>query len=310
MKSVTARRAHAKRLTLLGCLAGIGMATIAAPGVTQAGAVLDQIVADKVIRLGIRTDAPPFAVLKGDRLSGFSVDLCAMVANTIVDTSGLEGLTGKVVQVTASDRFEKLQSGEIDVLCGATSATLSRREIVSFSIPTFLTGVGAAVRADASDLLKEVLIQQGPAAHSKAAIEAALKGMTVGVHKSTTAEDWLTSGPISTIGGMRVERVDDHGRGFDLLATGRIDAYFADHAILNGYRHERQLADILISQDTYTLEPLALGLPRGDEALRLMIDRALSHLYRSGKIFKVFETHFGKPKADVQRFYGSVSLPD
>jgi ABC-type amino acid transport substrate-binding protein len=42
--------------------------------------------------------------------------------------------------VTAADRFEAITQQRADLLCEPTSATLTRRERVDFSIPTFLDG--------------------------------------------------------------------------------------------------------------------------------------------------------------------------
>ncbi|WP_420403255.1 amino acid ABC transporter substrate-binding protein [Nisaea sp.] len=276
----------------------------------DAGAVLDKIVDGKSIALGIRTDAPPFASKDGTTLSGFSVDLCGLIANVIVDTSGIGDLKGTVVPVDASNRFEKLTTGEIDVLCGATTATLSRREKVSFSIPTFITGVGAAVRTDAPDLLKEVLLTNSPANASRAVVSTALQGRSFAVRKGTTAEAWLMKSAISAIEGVTIETVENHDRGMDRLSAGTIDAYFADRAILAGLVRKRELSEFEVSRKSYTLEPYALAIPRGDEEFRLLIDRALSKLYRSGQILKVFEAHFGQPTSEVRFFYGAVSLPD
>lgn len=276
----------------------------------EAGAVLDKIVAGKTIALGLRTDAPPFASKDGTTLTGFSVDLCSLIANVIVDTSGIDGLQGNIVEVDASNRFEKLASGEIDVLCGATTATLSRRERVSFSIPTFITGVGAAVRSDAPDLLKEVLLTNSPANASQTVVTTALKARTFAVRKGTTAEAWLGKSAIAAIEGVKIETVETHDQGMARLSAGTIDAYFADRAILAGLIRKRDLGEFQFSRKSYTLEPYALAIPRGDEEFRLLIDRALSKLYRSGQILKVFEAHFGQPSPEVRFFYGSVSLPD
>ena len=51
-------------------------------------------------------------------------------------------------------------------------------------------------------------------------------------------------------------------------------------------------------------------LPREDEDFRLIIDRALSHLYRTGAILKLFERHFGQPDASVKLFYLMSALPE
>jgi len=54
-------------------------------------------------------------------------------------------------------------------------------------------------------------------------------------------------------------------------------------------------------------------LPRGDSDFRLAVDRALSHIYRSGEIVPIFERTFGgkaKPSQILQTLYLISGLPD
>ncbi len=95
------------------------------------------------------------------------------------------------------------------------------------------------------------------------------------------------------------------------MAAGTIDVYLADKAILAGLRaREKTPYATLISSRTYTNEPYALVLPRHDEELRLMVDRALSYIYRTGAIYNIYRRHFGKPNNEVALFYTVVTLPE
>ena len=285
-------------------------ATLVAAPAAEAGPALDRIVKEKLIRLGVRTDAPPFAYVQDGQIYGFSVELCGMAAEAIVTTSKLEQLDAEIIPVQTGDRFKALQNGEIDVLCGATTATLDRREIVSFSIPTFSTGVGAVIAADAPDLLKDVLVMGAPASSSKEAMRQALSGKSVGFRANTTAAAWLREGPLAEIDGVSLVAFGEHAAGVEAVASGDIAAYFADKAILLGVlKNMDDPGRFVFSRDTFTREPYALALPRGDEDLRLVIDRALSFLYRTGAIFDVYERNFGKPGPDVALFYKIVELP-
>lgn len=288
------------------------LVALAAAGASlaEAGPVMDRVLADNVLRLGVRTDAPPFAVLKDGQLSGFSVDLCTAVGEAIAKDTETAGLQGTFVEVSAADRFDKLEAGEIDVLCGATTATLARREAVSFTIPTFFTGVGAAVRPEAPELLREILLVRSPAAASDAAIRAAFGNAKLGVRGGTTAQDWLAASGLTEIDGVTVTAVDNHFAGLEALSAGEIDAYFADQAILAGLTRDMGEDRPLMGSKAFTAEPYALAIPRGDEDLRLVLDRALSRLYRSGMVLALFERHFGPPSPDVAFFYAAIALPE
>lgn len=271
------------------------------------GSVVDRVKSDKTIRLGIRTDAPPFSSVVGDRPQGFSVDLCGLVAAAMSEMAAVEGMKGTLVSVDTQGRFDALQSGEIDILCGATTATLSRREIVSFSIPTFSTGVGAVARADASAAFLKAI---DPAGSSGDAGGGALNGRTIAVRAGTTAEDWAAETAYLKPHNVTIVEVADHNDGLDQVANGTVDAYFADKAIILGNLRSRSDGEsFALSRTTFTAEPYALALPRGDEDLRLLVDRALSALYRSGAVLDVYRQHFGEPDANVALFYRTVALP-
>lgn len=73
-------------------------------------------------------------------------------------------------------------------------------------------------------------------------------------------------------------------------------------------------ADKLRIADRYlSVEPYALALPHGDSDFRLAVDRALSHIYKSGEIATVFATTFGAqtpPTDTLKTLYIISALPE
>jgi ABC-type amino acid transport substrate-binding protein len=67
---------------------------------------------------------------------------------------------------------------------------------------------------------------------------------------------------------------------------------------------------LLVIERSFSSEALALALPRGDNGLRLLVDRTLSQLYRSKEFAALYTTHFGAPDAGMLQFFQSVALPD
>jgi ABC-type amino acid transport substrate-binding protein len=70
---------------------------------------------------------------------------------------------------------------------------------------------------------------------------------------------------------------------------------------------------LLLADNYLTIEPYALALPHGDEDFRLAVDRALSIIYRSGKIVAIFTQTFGaetKPSQTLQMLYLISALPE
>ena len=65
------------------------------------------------------------------------------------------------VPLSIEERFPAVQSGKVDLLCGADTITLRRRAQVAFSIPIFVSGIGALIQYDAPIQLREALNGQG-----------------------------------------------------------------------------------------------------------------------------------------------------
>ena len=297
-----------RRLALLIALAGFGAATLTT---AEAGERMDKILSSKNLKLGYRSDAPPFSSEKDGKAGGFSVALCVEIGKQMKALLGLDDFSARLVAVDTTDRFDAIARGDADLLCGATTATLSRRNMVSFSIPTFSTGVGAVVSTSAPDLLKEVLITNSAAAFSAAATTEALKGKAIGVRTGTTAADWLESGKVAQMTGKDIKEIKDHADGIQMVADGKLDAYFADSAILIGNIVQAGTQDkLIVSKKSFTNEPYAIALPRGDEELRLAVDTALSRIYRSGRIYEIVAQFFGKPTQEMAFFYNSIALPE
>jgi polar amino acid transport system substrate-binding protein/glutamate/aspartate transport system substrate-binding protein len=114
--------------------------------------------------------------------------------------------------------------------------------------------------------------------------------------------------------GTDIVAAKTHRDGLEMLDEGKISAYFADRSILLFLIKDSKAPEKLRLADDYlSVEPYALALPRGDSDFRLAVDRALSHIYRSGEIGPIFERTFGgkaKPSQILQTLYLISGLPD
>ena len=252
---------------------------------------------EKSIRIAYRENAPPFSYKdKIGEASGFMVDLCRAIAKHLAGQRSLPSLNVVYVPVTAADRFEAITQQKADLLCEPTSATLSRREQVDFSIPTFLDGASLMVRADGPKNLR------------------GLAGGKIGVLAGTTTEESLRNSLKDAGITGDVIAAKTHGEGLAMLDEGKISAYFADRSILLFLIKDSKAPDKLRLADDYlSVEPYALALPRGDSDFRLAVDRALSHIYRSGEIGPIFERTFGgkaEPSQILRTLYVISGLPD
>jgi len=278
----------------------LGSASVAALlmviGVASAG-TLERIEQEKVIRVAYREDAPPFSYKdKIGEPAGFMVDLCRAVAKKLTEQSSLPALSVVYVPLTAKDRFEAITQQKADLLCEPTSATLSRREMVDFSLPTFLDGASLMARAGGPKDLR------------------GLAGRQIGVLAGTTTEESLRNSLKDAGITGEIVVVKTHGEGLAMLDDGKISAYFGDRSILLFLiKDSKAPGKLRLADDYLSVEPYALALPRGDSDYRLAVDRALSHIYRSGEIGPIFERTFGgnaKPSKILQTLYLISGLPD
>ncbi len=92
----------------------------------------------------------------------------------------------------------------------------------------------------------------------------------------------------------RVADFATHQDGLEALEDHRIDAYFADRALLISLAaRARNPAALAIGNRLFTHEPYGIALQRDDSAFRLLADEALTAFYQSDDFPKLLKTYFG-----------------
>jgi len=276
-------------------LAAAALLIISTLSTTAVAGTIDDLRTNGKLRIGVRQDAKPFSYYNEiNEPAGYTVDLCRAVAGHLKKSLSLPNLTIDYVKVTPEDRFEAIKQGRIDLLCGATIITFSRREQVSFSSPIYITGAGVLFRTDGPQSMAE------------------LEGKKVGVRSGTTTEESLLQ-TLSQFGiKAEVVRFADHQLAIEALAANNISAYFADRAILVELMKTPPSGAIKLSDIVMSVEPYGLGLRRGDEDFRLAVDRALAEIYRSSELPKIYRTTFGNqpPGALLESIYLQGALAE
>ena len=274
-------------------------ATIVSLVLPAAAATLDKIKTSGTIIIGYRTDAPPFSSEGPDgKPEGFSIDLCNGIVAATKSALQVNSLSIRYVPVTASNRIEKLESGEVDIECGSTTRTLSREEHADFTLLIFLTGADLLVPRD-----------------STIGSPADLAGRKVAVLPGTTTEAVLASVLKQRAIDATVVLVKDHQDGLAAITDGRADAYASDQVILAGLALKTKDPSLFrLSGTIYSYEPYALMVRRDDSAFRLVADRALAQIYRSGQVWDIYKRWFGswsaKPSDALVALYQMQSLSD
>jgi len=239
---------------------------------------LEQIKQSETIRIGYRENEPPMSFLNKDNQPiGYSIDLCTQIVQAVKSKLKNPNIATKYVPVTASNRFESLKNNSIDILCGSTTKTLSRAEMVDFTQLSFVTGASLLS-------LKESSID---------GIEG-LNGKKVAVVKDTTTLDNLTKALEKANSDAKIVEVDSAAVGMETLVKGDVDAFSSDQIVLIGLALTRESEEKFhIAEDIFSYEPFALAVRRNDSDFRLIADRVLAELNRSGDISLIYSKWFG-----------------
>lgn len=265
------------RLMLVAAFA-LAHAASTVAGAQPAGPTLKKIQESGAMAIGYRASSVPFSYMGDDqRPVGYSIDLCLEIVEAIKREIGLDTLALNWVPVTPQTRVPLIANGTIQLECGSTTNTLTRQKQVDFSHITFITGT-------------KLLTKKGSGVREVEDLEGKAIALAQGTTNERAVKQLIKSRGLD----VKMLNVRDHGEGFRALETDRVDAYSTDHILLHG------LAKKAGNPDRYevvgrflTYDPYGLMLPRNDSAFRLVVNRTLSGLYRSGAIVDLYRKWFG-----------------
>ena len=259
---------------------------------------LKKVADSGTLTVGFRENALPFSYTGSDgKPAGYSIDLCQEIAVAVQQELKLANLAVRWVPVTPENRVDAVANGTVDIECGSTTASLSRQEKVDFTLMTFVDGAS-------------LLIAEGSGLRTV----DDLAGKRVGVVPGTTTEkavaDFLRGQSIAAT----VVPVKDHDEGLAALQTSKIEAYASDRTILIGLvLQARGTSRYALVSDDLSYEPYGFMVRRDDSAFRLVANRALARIYRSGAIGAIYAKWFGamgKPTPALVLMYALQGLPE
>ena len=288
-----------RRLVVTMLVTAIGVVVLAGQtAAQQLEGTLKRIKETGTIRIGFRENSAPFSFLGPDRKPvGYSIDLCERIARAVQLELGLQGINVQYVPVTVESRADLVANDTVDIECGSTTTTLSRQEEVDVTSMTFIDGGGFLVsRASGIRGVTD------------------LAGKRVAVIPGTTTEPALRDELQKAGINASVVAVTDHNRGFAALQGGQADAYASDRMILAGLLVRENAADRFgITDQQFSYEPYPFMVRRNDSAFRLVVNRTLARIYRSGDIGTIFGKWFGalgKPGSGLLVMYRLFALPE
>jgi glutamate/aspartate transport system substrate-binding protein len=230
--------------------------------------------AGKVV-MGTRESSAPLAYTLGNnQYTGYHVELCQRILKSVFPGTPIE-----YVAVTSANRIPLVQNGTVDIECGSTTNNDARAKDVAFAHTAYVEEVRILTKVNNG--IKGI---------------ADLNGKTVATTTGTTSVQLLRKHERAT--GVDFKEVfgKDHADSFQLLESGRADAFVMDGQIVAGLAAKaKNPADFHIVGEVLSVEPIAIMVRKDDPAFLAAVNKTLDGLMKSGEIAKIYDKWFMKP---------------
>jgi ABC-type amino acid transport substrate-binding protein len=262
---------------------------------------LERIAKRNEFRIGYNPDMRPLSYVENGEAAGYSVDICRRIAAAVKERLKLPDMKVTYVPVSLDERFDAVAKGNVDIECGSTTITLTRQEKVDFTLMTFVTG------ATVLSMSKKKIPNM-----------RALAGKRVAVIPKTTTkqalEDYLKTNLIDA----KVVDVADAGEGLAKLQEGAVDAYAGDQIVLVGdalkVQDKSPSVSFSFTDELISYEPYGLMVQRNDADFRLVANRAIAQIFRTGQFAQLYQRWIGeiglKPPPLLLAVYQTQALPE
>ena len=266
------------KLTLALALFALVAAPVAAQDVTG---TLKKIKDTGTITIGHRDSSIPFSYYDDkQQVVGYAMDICMKIVDAVKAELKMPNLKVALNPVTSATRIPLMANGTIDLECGSTTNNIERQKQVGFTITHFLTANRYVTKKSAG--IKSV---------------DDLKGKTIVSTSGTTNIKQATELNTAKNMGMNIIPANGHPEAFQMVETGRAVAFVMDDILL--YTLVAQASnpsDYVISSDALSLpEPYGIMMHKDDAAFKKVADDAMTAVYKSGEINKIYAKWFTSP---------------
>ncbi|MGI4941185.1 MAG: ABC transporter substrate-binding protein [Janthinobacterium lividum] len=218
----------------------------------------DDITQRKELKCGTFADVPPFAAPdpKTREMVGFDVDLCKALAKHL-------GLSAAVTPLSVEARVPEVQMGRVDVTIANLAYTTSRANQIQFSDPYYVAKEMLAVRAS-----------------NPAATPADLKGKRISAAKGSTSELSIT------LNGSDPVTFQDTGSAYMALQQNKSVGMVANTMTITKLVNQSQASGspLRMVSAPMLLEPVGIGMKKGEAQLLAKVNEALYAMDKSGEI--------------------------
>ena len=270
---------NCRRLVSAGLITFCAFMLMGSPADAQEG-TLKKIKETGVITLGHRDASIPFSYFDDKQAAiGYALDLCGKIVDAVKAELKMPNLQVKLNPVTSATRIPLMANGTIDLECGSTTNNLDRQKQVAFTITHFVTANRFVSKKAAN--LKNL---------------DDLKGKTVVSTSGTTNIRQATELNGQKNLGMTILPAQEHTEAFLMVETGRAVAFFMDDILIYSLvASSKNPSEWTISADALSLEPYGIMLRKDDPSFKKVVDGAMTAVYKSGEINKIYAKWFLSP---------------
>jgi len=266
-----------KRTTLV--LALFAGAAVAVPASALEG-TLKKVKESGAITIGHRDSSIPFSYYDDKQHPvGYAMDICLKIVDAVKADLKMPHLKVKLLPVTPATRIPLMANGTIDLECGSTTNNAERKNQVDFGMTYYVVKYRyVSKKSSHMDKIDD------------------LKGKTVVSTAGTTDMNALNVLNTTRSFGMNILSAKDHAEAFLMVETGRATAFLMDDILLSGLvANSKNPSEFTISSESLGLEPYSLMLRKDDPEFKKLVSDAMSKLYTSGAIMKIYDKWFMNP---------------
>ena len=241
---------------------------------------LQKIKSSGSITIGHRDASIPFSYYDDkQQVVGYAVDLCLKIVDAVKADLKMPKLETKYQLVTSANRIPLMANGTIDLECGSTTNNFERQKQVAFTITHFVTANRWIAKKSANlHKLDD------------------LKGKTIVSTAGTTNIKQITELNAQHNLGMNIISANGHPEAFQMVETGRAAAFVMDDILLYSLAAQsRNPKDYAISPQALSVEPYGIMLRKDDAEFKKVVDAAMTKIYKSGEINKIYAKWFEHP---------------
>jgi len=247
-------------------------------GTTVTPEPVPKSVIERIYRNGemvVGTDAafPPFENVNTTtgRIEGFDIDLINEVAKFM-------GVSVRVVNTGWDPLFIQIPAKTLDMGISAMTITDDRNQTLLFSDPYFISDLSIVVRKNGP---MEGVISQ----------PADLQGRRIAFQEFTTSDTWVNDTLITTMGinPSEVRKTVAFTDAIQLLLADQVDAVIIDKPVGEGYE---SAGSVTLVYTIVTNETFGIPMPKGELALKAVVDAALEFIRESGKYAELIQKWF------------------